>query len=107
MNKVEVSVLKYLGKVASGIISLVTITFLEEDNFTFDATFFYTDSQMILTIPEDVESLIGDIKKHPLYPEIIQGCIKKVVPYSEMIDNIDPLDVSPYLKAIYPDEKFE
>jgi hypothetical protein len=51
-----------LGKVASGIISLVTITFLEEDNFTFDATFFYTDSQMILTIPEDVESLIGDIR---------------------------------------------
>jgi hypothetical protein len=106
MNKVDVSVLKYLGKVANGIISLITITFKEEDNFTFDATFFYTDTQMLVTIPEDVEQLIGGIKDHPLYMNILEACIKKVVPYNELIDNIDPLDVRPYLKAIYPNEEF-
>lgn len=106
MKKVDVSVLKYLGKVANGIIALVTITFLEED-FTFDATFFYTDEHMVLTIPEEIEELIGDIKEHPLYEDIIKTSIKKVVPYNQMIESIDPLDVKPYLKAIFPNEKFE
>ena len=57
--------------------------------------------------PEEVEEIIGNIKQHPLYSEIIKICIKKVVPHNQMIDSIDPLDVKPYLKALFPNENFE
>jgi|LakMenEpi03Aug12_release.lakeMendotaPanAssembly.Ray.scaffolds.fasta_scaffold211236_5 hypothetical protein len=106
MDKIDVSVLKYLGKVGEGIIALVTINFIQ-DEFLFDATFYYTDSQMILTVPLEVEEEIGNIKLHPSYQEILQMCLKKVVPFNQMIDKIDPLDVKPYLKAIFPNENFE
>lgn len=103
---VDVSVIQYLGKVGEGIITLINITFPEEE-LSFDATFYYTDTQMILTTNEEIEEIIGDIKKHPKYTDILKICLKKVVPYNQMIDNIDPLDVKPYLKAIFPDENFE
>jgi hypothetical protein len=106
MDKVDVSIIKYLGKVQNGIISLITIT-LKNQNLSFDATFYYTDSQMILTIPEDIEDKIGDIKKIPEYSEILRLCIKKVVPYNQLIDNIDPLDVKPYVEAIFPNIKLD
>ena len=106
MDKVDVSIIKYLGKVQNGIIALITVT-LKQLELTFDSTFFYTDKDMILTIPEDIEKKIGDIKQLPEYPDILKLCLKRVVPYSELYDNIDPLDVKPYLKAIFPDEKFD
>jgi hypothetical protein len=59
---------------------------------------------MILTIPEEIEEIIGEIKQYPEYSQILKLCLRKVVPYNQMINSIDPLDVKPYLKAIFPDE---
>ena len=103
---VDISIIQYLGRVGEGIITLININFLN-DELTFDATFYYTDTEMILTVSDEVEEVIGDIKQHPNYTEILKLCLKKVVPYNQMIDSIDPLDVKPYLKAIFPDENFE
>lgn len=100
MNDVDVSILKYLGKVQDGILVLISINFKEE-NINLDATFYYTDSQMMITINEDIEEVIGDIKQHPKYKDILKLCLRKVIPYNEIIDNIDPLDVRPYIDAIY------
>lgn len=102
MNDVGVSVIKYLGKVGDGIIALITITIPQRD-LSFDATFYYTQTQMIVTIPEDIEELIGDIKNIQEYETILRLCLRKVVPHDQLWDNIDPLDVKPYLKAIFPD----
>ena len=106
MDKVDVSIIKYLGKVRNGIISLVAIT-LKERDLTFDATFYYTDKNMIVTIPEDIEKQIGDIKSIPEYTDLLKHCLRKVIPYNQLIDNIDPLDVKPYLKAIFPEKNYE
>jgi len=106
MDKVDVSIVKYLGKVQNGIVALISIT-LKELELTFDSTFFYTDKDMILTIPENIEKKIGDIKELPEYADILKLCLKRVVPHSQLYDNIDPLDVKPYLKAIFPNDKFE
>jgi len=57
MDKVEVSILKYLGKVNSGIIVLISITLVDED-FSFDATFYYTSDEMFITITEETQELI-------------------------------------------------
>lgn len=106
MNDLNVSIIKYLGKVEDGIIVLVTINVPSED-VSFDATFYYTDTKMILTISEELEEIIGDIKSLPEYPQILRLCLRKVVPYHELINSIDPLDVKPYLKAIFPDRNFD
>jgi hypothetical protein len=106
MNDIDVSVIKYLGKVDNGIIVLIAITIPSED-ISFDATFFYTDTKMILTVSEEVEEIIGDIKETPEYPQILKLCLRKVIPHNELIDSIDPLDVKPYLKAIFPDKNFD
>jgi hypothetical protein len=103
---VDVSIIKYLGKVESGIITLITLKFIKE-NVAFDATFYYTEDRLLLTVPPEVEEVYGHIEKHPYYEEIIRICLKKVVPYDKMIDSIDPLDVKPYLKAMLPNEKFD
>ena len=100
MNGVDVSIIKYLGKVQGGILVLITIT-LKEQDLTFDATFYYTESQMIITINEDIEEITGDIKLHPKYTDILKLCLRKVIPHNEIIDNIDPLDVKPYIDLIF------
>ena len=103
---VDVSIIRYLGKVESGIITLVTIKFIKE-NLAFDANFYYTDEQILLTVPPEIEESYGQIEKHPYYQDILKICLRKVVPYDKMIDSIDPLDVKPFLKAMLPNEKFE
>lgn len=103
LDEFDVTVLNYLGEVNGGIITLITISFPKEE-LVFDATFYYTDTQMILTIPENVEELIGDIKKLPQYPEILKACLRKVVPHHKLIDSIDPLDVRPFLDLLFPND---
>jgi len=105
MDEFEVSIINYLGKVKEGIVVLISLTY--DKDVTFDATFYYTEDKMILTVPEEIEEAVGDFKELPQYPNILRSILRKVVPYNEMIDRIDPLDVRPYLKAIFPDEKFE
>jgi hypothetical protein len=102
MRKVEITILKYLGKLETGILVLVSVNFPSED-LTFDAHFFYTDTHVLLTVPYEIDEVMGYFKKLPEYPGILEQCIKKVVPHQELWDRIDPLDVSPYLK-IFNDE---
>ena len=104
MDKFEISILKYLGKLETGILALINISFLEED-FNFDATFFYTDEHVLLTVPEEVDLLFEDFSKLPIYPKILEECYKKVVPYKELFENIDPLDVAPYIKVVNENTK--
>jgi hypothetical protein len=106
MTDLNVSIIKYLGKVEDGIIVLVNIS-APSDDISFDATFYYTDTKMILTISEELEEILGDIKILPEYPQILRLCLRKVVPYNELINSIDPLDVKPYLKEIFPDKNFD
>lgn len=106
MDSLEISVLKYLGKVEEGILVLLNLDFKSED-FSFDATFYYTETHFFLTIPEEIEEIIGDVKDLPEYEDILYKCLSKVVPYKQMIDTIDPLDVSPYINAIFPNGKPE
>lgn len=104
MDNFEISILKYLGKIESGILTLINISFPDED-FNFDATFFYTDAHVLLTVPEEVDELFGDFSKLPQYPKILEECYKKLVPYKEIIENIDPLDVAPYIKVVNENTK--
>lgn len=90
------SVLEYLGKHDGGILVLVSLIC---DDITYDSTFFYNAENILLTIPEELELLIGDITKHEDYIDIIKTILKKIVPYSEMYNRIDDIDFNKWISG--------
>ena len=88
--KFSISILDYLGKLENGVVVLVAITFQEK---YFEATYFYTEKDLVLTIPEELEELLGHpIQEDPDYADVIKEIIKRVVPYTEIYGRIDDID---------------
>ena len=98
MDKFKVSILDYLGKIDPGVLALISIVYQEEYH---EATFFYTQEQMVLTISEDLESKLGyPITEDPEYSKLISEIIKRVIPYTEIYNRIDDVDFSKWSNFI-------
>ena len=98
MDKFKVSILDYLGKIDTGVLALISIVYQEEYH---EATFFYTQEQMVLTISEDLESKLGyPITEDPEYSKLISEIIKRVIPYTEIYNRIDDVDFSKWSNFI-------
>lgn len=93
----EVSVIEYLGKVEDGILVLLSIIY---ENKYYEATFFYNEKDILLTINAELEDSVGDIKNHPQYQDLLRDIMKKVVPFSEMIDKIDSVDFGRWIEGL-------
>ena len=89
MDKFNISINEYLGKVEDGILILIGIVYNER---YYEGTFFYNDKDIILTISNELEEIVGNIKEHDEYITILKTILRKIVPYDEMINNIDPVD---------------
>ena len=96
MKTFDFSVLEYLGKVESGVLVLLSV--MHEKKY-YEATFFYDDKNIIITFPDDLEQIVGDIKKHPEYFDCLREILRKIVPYNEMFDRIDPVDFSRWVEG--------
>jgi hypothetical protein len=91
MDKFQVSVLEYLGRLDNGILVLLSIVY--NQNY-YEATYFYTEEQLILTVQEDLENDLGHkISKDEEYPNLIKDIIKKLVPYNEIFNRLDFVDL--------------
>lgn len=88
-------IIEYLGKFEDGVLVLIS---LNCENEYYDATFFYKEDFVTLTINEDLEDLIGEIEKYPQYNNLIIEIMKQVVPYKEMINRLDEIDFSGFLE---------
>ena len=82
--KFSPSLIEYIGTYESGI--LASIGLMYEGKF-YNSIFYYTDSQMILTIDEDLESVIGKIEEHDNYLDLMESIINLVDPYEEIINS--------------------
>jgi hypothetical protein len=89
MNDFSPSIIEYLGKFENGILVLVGLIY---DGVYYESTFYYDDTNMVLTIPVELEEIIGQINEHENYQNVLSSIMKKVVPYSEMYNSIDPID---------------
>lgn len=98
MKTFEFSVLEYLGKVDGGVLVLLSVIYSSK---YYEATFFYDDKDIILTISDDLEEIVGDIQKHPEYFNCLRDILKKVVPFKEMIDRIDPVNFSRWVEGSF------
>ncbi len=84
-------IIEYLGKFEDGVLALISLNY--EDEY-YDATFFYKENFVTLTIDEKLEEIIGEIEEWSGYNNLILDLMKKVVPYDEIISRLDKVDVS-------------
>jgi hypothetical protein len=104
MDKFEVSIIEYLGKVDSGILVLLGITYQSK---YYEATFYYNDKDILLTISQELEEITGDIKEHSEYANILMDILKKVIPFNEMYDRIDDVNFSRWVEGVIQVEEGE
>lgn len=84
-------IIEYLGKFEDGVLALISLNY---ENEYYDATFFYKEDFVTLTIDEKLEEIIGEIEEWPGYNNLVLNIMKKVVPYEEIITRLDPVDVT-------------
>lgn len=93
----DISILEYLGTVKNGVLVLVGIMFQGE---YYEGTFFYNEKDIILTISDELESKIGDIKKLKQYPDVLRSILRKVVPFNEIYERLDPVDFARWVNKV-------
>ena len=95
MDKFQVSILEYLGKLGLGVMTLISIVY--NDTY-YEATYFYTSDQLVLTAPDNLEEDLGHkITEDESYQDLIRSIIRKVVPYDEIYSRIDDIDFNRWM----------
>jgi hypothetical protein len=90
VDKFKISILEYLGKLDIGVLALISIVY---DNKYYEATYFYTGEQLVLTVQEELEEELGHkISKDSEYTNLIRNIINKVVPYDEVYNRLDEVN---------------
>ena len=96
MDKFKISILEYLGKLEQGVLVLLSIVY---NNQYYEATFFYTNEKLVLTVQEDLEKDLGhEITKDDDYPNIIKFIISKIVTFNEIYNRLDPVNLGRWFK---------
>ena len=97
MDKIEPSILEYLGKFEQGILVLISLSVGKE---YYEGTFYYDQENIVLTVSEQMEEKYGNIKKNPQYSSIIKTLLQKIVPFKDMYGRLDPVDFSKWVKGV-------
>jgi hypothetical protein len=85
---IKPSIIDYIGKFENGIFVKVGLS-MDEDFY--DAIFYYTESEMVLTVDQKLTEKIGFIENHPEYLHILKYLISKAEPFEKIIDQLDPV----------------
>ncbi len=95
-----VDVLDYIGKHEDGIFVLLSLGYEEE---FYEATFYYRDTFVVLTVEERLEEKLGcEIEDWDEYGKVMYTILDKVVPYEEMINQVGDLNTDEY--GLYLDD---
>lgn len=89
---IKFDILDYLGKFNDGVFVLLSLSYGE---YFYEATFYYTENMVVLTVDETLEKEIGTlIEDWPGYNDLMVSIIQKLVPYEEIVKTIGDLDIS-------------
>jgi disulfide oxidoreductase YuzD len=84
------SILEYVGLINDGVLVLISIVWNEK---YYEATFYYTDKDILLTASEELEKDLGhEITKDENYIPLIKVLLRKIVPYDEIRNKLDPVN---------------
>ena len=82
----EAFIIKYLGKVEKGVLVLLNIKF---NNENYDATFYYTDIDILLTVSDELENKLNhNIKEDENYIFLLKDILSKLKPYNEIYEKL-------------------
>jgi hypothetical protein len=101
--KMTVDVLDYIGKHDDGIFVLLSLGYDEQ---YYEATFYYKDTFIVLTVEESLEEKLGcEIEDWEGYGEVMYDIVKSVTPYEEMITKVDDFKPEEYGLFLDNDEQ--
>jgi hypothetical protein len=87
----NIDVIEYLGKVNEGVIVLISINY--NDKY-YESTFFYKENLVALTPEENFEKEIGcQVEDWENYNNLVMMIIKKIVPYEQIINRMDEIEI--------------
>jgi hypothetical protein len=103
MDKVQFSILDYLGKIEIGV--LVLLSFTHKESY-YEGTFFYTEDSILLTVDDLLEKELGvdSIENWEGYVDMIKNILKSIVPYNEIYPRMDDVDFNKWNETL---EKIE
>ena len=94
IDLIKADVIDYLGKYDNGVLVLLSVSY--KDTFT-EGTIYYSDKMLALTVDESIKKDLGHpIEFYPGYRDLLISILKRVVPYDEIINKLDEIDVSKY-----------
>jgi hypothetical protein len=95
---IKFDILDYLGKYDDGVIVILSMLY---DGEWYEASFYYKEDLVSLTPDEKLEEKLGcQIEDWEDYTKLMLDIIKKLVPYEQIInqvDNLNPADYNLYL----------
>ena len=86
----QVSILQYLGLFNNGVLVLISIIY--NDKY-YEGTFFYNEEDIVLTVSNELETVLGNkIIDDVEYVDILKNILKLIAPYNEVIKQLKPFD---------------
>ena len=93
--EVSVDVIDYMGTYGDGVLVLLAIGI---DGQYSEATFFYTETSLLLTVDESVEQAIGGpVEEWEGYRPILEEILSRLAPAPQVARQLAPVDVDLYL----------
>jgi hypothetical protein len=92
---IKADIVDYLGKYENGVLVLLSVSY--NDEFS-EGTLYYSNEILALTVDESIEEKLGHkIELWSGYRELLISILKKVVPYDEIINRLDEVDLTIYV----------
>jgi len=92
--KITADIVDYLGKYEDGVLVLLSIGYKQD--YT-EGTLYYSDKMLALTVDESIENDLGNpIELWSGYKDLLISILKRVVPYTEIINRLDDVDFTQY-----------
>ncbi len=93
MEIIKADIVDYLGKYENGVIVLLSLFY--KDSFS-EATLYYSSENLVFTVDPEIEKDLGQIELWEGYRDLMESILKRVVPYNEIYNRLDDIDLSKY-----------
>lgn len=99
-NSWNISIKDYMGRVGDGILVSVSLVY---DSKAYETTYWYNETLRVVTISDNLKTILGvsDIEEHSDYDSLVSKLERIAIPYDQIINSIDELDLYKYIPQEY------
>ncbi len=95
---IKFDIIEYLGKIENGVLVILTLNY---ENEFYESTFYYKNQFVTLTVDEKLEEILScEIEKWDGYNKLVLEIVERVVPYDEIINTLDEIDLDYYFSEV-------